>query len=168
MGVQSLLYGFIEEAWPGARTDGSERHAKLLKDNARAIERHNEEVLSALPAEDDDDWPPLSRSMFAYAPAQTPLITYRRRIIHFAASLKQLDEELRDWLDKFELLLKDLYWERAVVHFEAAYMGDYRFEWRPPGEWVTRLTDGVLEPIVTWQFQTSMDPSELEKLRSPS
>ena len=163
MGVQSLLYGYIQEAWPGVRSNGSERHLQLLINNARAIEKHNEAVLAALPAE--GEWPPLNRSMFAHAPAGAPMINYKGRLIHFAAALKEVDWDLRDWLDKFELLLKQLYWERAVVHCETAYLAEHRFEWRPPREWVTRLTDGLLEPILTWDFKTSMDLVELEKLR---
>jgi hypothetical protein len=129
MGVRSFLYGYIEEAWPGAKSDGSREHLQLLVDNAHAIERHNDAVLSMLPLE--DAWPPLNKHMFGCALSDAPMINYKTRPIHFAASLKEVDWELRDWLDKFEVLLRDLYCEKAVVHCHAAYLGQHLFIWRP-------------------------------------
>jgi hypothetical protein len=164
MGIRSFVFGYIEEAWPGARSNGSPGHAQLLANNARAIERHNEEILSSLPTQ--DGWPPLVKQMFAWSPADAPMINYKTRPIHFAASLKEVDWDLRDWMDKFESLLRRLYWEKAVVHFHAAYLGEHRFTWRPSQQWVDKLTNGVLEPITQWEFEGSMDVNELHRLRS--
>jgi len=166
MGMKSFLYGYIEEAWPGARTDGSAMRRQLLLDNTRSIEQHNDQKLQMLPLE--DKWPPVSRHMFACPPWDAPMINFRTRPIHFAASLKEVDFELRDWLDKFEALLRQLYWEKAVVHFDGAYIGSQKFEWRPAIEWVHRLTDGVLEPIVDWTFDSSIDKLELDRFRNAS
>jgi hypothetical protein len=158
MGVQTLLFGYIEEAWPGARSNGSREHAQLLMDNARLIKTHNEAILSALPAH--DAWPPLTRHMFAWAPADSPMINYKNRPIHFAASLKEADWALRDWLDKFEGLLRRLYWENAVVYFRSAYLAEHQVTWHPTHEWQVRLTSGVLEPISQWEFKSSMDQKD--------
>jgi hypothetical protein len=163
MGVQSLLYGYIEEAWPGAAAGGDAILAQQLLDNTAHICRHNEDVLNSLPVE--DSWPPLMRQMFGWAPWNAPLIVYWNRPIHFAASLKELDFELQDWLDKFEKLLRMLYWETAVVHFEAAYLGYHTFTWSPKRDWVSKLCKGSLELITEWDFESSMDCSELEQLR---
>jgi hypothetical protein len=164
MGMKSFLYGYIEEAWPGARADGSAVRRQLLLDNTRSIEKHNDEKLQMLPLE--DKWPPVSRHMFACPPLDASMINFRTRLIHFAASLKEVDFELRDWLDKFEALLRQLYWEKAVVHFDGAYIGAQKFEWRPAIEWVHHLTDGVLEPIVDWTFDSSIEKLELDQFRN--
>ncbi len=162
--MQSFIYGYIEEAWPGARYEGSAERKQLLIQNARVIEDHTEAVLLSLP--EDDEWPPLSRHMFALPPANALKISYKNRLVHFAASLKEADWELRDWLDKFEEnLLGRLYWEKAVVHFQGAYHEPHMFTWTPTREWVRRLTDGVLEPVVQWDFTSTMEIGELENLR---
>jgi len=137
---------------------------QLLINNARIIGVHNEQMLKSLPIE--DDWPPLSRGMFGFAPSDAAMINYRTRPIHFAASLKEVDWDLRDWLDKFESLLRQLYWEKAHVHFDAAYLGEHQFTWRPTRDWVERLTGGTLESVNTWTFESSMDVNELDRLRA--
>jgi hypothetical protein len=162
--MRSFFVGYIEEACPGLRTNGSPEHMQLLIDNARSISAHNERVLGALPTE--DDWPPLSRTMFGWSPSDASMINYRTRPIHFAASLKEVDWDLRDWLDKFEALLKQMYWEKAYVQFDAAYIGEHQFTWHPTRDWVERLTSGTLEPITTWTFESTMDSNDLDRLRN--
>jgi hypothetical protein len=85
--------------------------------------------------------------MFGWAPADAPMIVYRNRIIHLGASLKEMDWALREWLDKFEAVLRRLYWESAYVRFEAAYLGVHEFTWRPKRAWVEDLCCGRLSPI---------------------
>ena len=163
MGMVSRLYGYIEEAWPGANAGGDSKKMQLLVDQSRRIERHNEAILQALPI--IDEWPPISRHMFAYAPPDVQMITYKNRLIHFAASLKEVDGDIGQWIEKFEHLLRSLYWESAVVHFEAAYEGEHRFEWHPKDEWVSRLCNGFLEPVLQWDRTSTMSEDELAERR---
>ena len=163
MGVQSRLIGYIEEAWPGASANGDVKQMQKLRDTDCEIIRHNETVLNELPIE--DKWPPLCRHMFGWAPTKTPMIIYKNRLIHFAASLKEMDWALRDWLDKFELLLRQLYWESAFVRFEGAYLGDFEFTWLPNRSWVEQLCDAKLSPITEWSFSSTMPLDDLAGLR---
>jgi hypothetical protein len=163
MGVQSRLLGYIEEAWPGLAAGGDPALMQHLLDTKRRIHQHNEKVLGALP--DADQWPPLCRPMFAWAPSDAPMIVYKNRLIHLAASLKQMDFELREWLDKFEGLLRRLYWESAYIRFEAAYIGKHEFTWRPTEAWVKELCKGRLTPISEWSFSSTMPAEELAQLR---
>ena len=163
MGVQSRLLGYIEEAWLGAAAGGDPALIQHLIDTARGISRHNEEVLGGL--SEADEWPPICRPMFAWAPANAPLIVYKNRLIHLAASLKEMDWELPHWLDKFESLLRRLYWESAYIRFQAAYLGTHEFTWRSSKAWVTELCRGRLTPITEWSFSSTLSAEKLARLR---
>ena len=162
MGAQSKLVGYIEEAWPGRATSNQTLAVELIAAEQQ-ISRHNENVLGALP--EVDEWPPLCRPMFAWTPVKTPMIVYKNRLIHFAASLKEMDWELRDWLDKFETLLRNLYWESAYIRFEAAYIGVHEFNYRPTDGWVQELCQGRVTPIGGWSFSSTLPAEDLAKLR---
>ncbi len=56
---------------------------------AHIIPRHNEVALEVLPEE--DEFPPLCRPMFGWPTAGAAMITYRSRLIHLAASMKEVD-----------------------------------------------------------------------------
>lgn len=163
----SRLYGYIEEARPGAAAGGEIQRMQRLVDCARQIKQHNEAVLQSLP--EADKWPPVSRHMYSYPPADDHMITYKGRLLHFAAGLKEVDWNLGDWIGKFEKLLGRLYWERAIVQFEGAYGDRHSFEWRPAKQWVSdRLCQGVLEPITEWERTGDLDASELAQRKSAS
>ncbi len=164
MGVHTSIHGYIKEAWSGSRANGYEELWNQLRSNDRTLKLHNESVLGALPEE--DGWPPMTRHMFGWAPPTDAVITYKGRPFHFAASLKDVDFEVRDWLDKFEALLRHMYWEDAVVHVQTAYLGHHTFSWRPKPEWVTRLSSGMLEPIASWDFTSTMEAEDPEGLRA--
>jgi hypothetical protein len=163
MGVRSSLIGYVEEAWPGEAAGGDPTILAHLQETARIIARHNEAALEALP--EHDEFPPLCRPMFGWPPAGAAMITYTHRLIHLAASMKELDWYLRDWLDKFEGLLRRLYWESAFVRVETAYLGTHEFSWRPTRKWVECLCEGRLSPIKEWAFRSTMESSELDGLR---
>ncbi|HBZ47640.1 MAG TPA: hypothetical protein DEO93_10525 [Stenotrophomonas sp.] len=80
--------------------------------------------------------------------------------------MKEVEWGLRDWLDKFEVLLSQLYWEKAVVYVDTAYLGDHVFSWRPKGLWVHQLSSGVLRPITEWEFSSTMGADDLGGLRA--
>ena len=117
MGYKLIVYGRIE----GARDPNRDRDAAY----PGAVYHYNRCALEALP-DTDDEWPYLTRHMFAVA---SPSLEggfdrglFQGQIIHFGASLKadRLDQELQGlWLAKFEThLLKSLIWQSAGVHFE--------------------------------------------------
>ena len=112
----------------------SERGAKNLR------------VLDQLPAQ--DKYPQLSRNMFAVTSSSydvTPF--YKLQLIHFAASMKYLDEAWEVWLTKLEALFAQLDFERAEVRLELEWppkdstqtVFDYAWKRRPGtprAEWV--------------------------------
>src|SRR5262245_28120168 len=163
MGTATRLLGYIEEAWPGLAAGGDPARMEALLEADRHIGRHNEAVLEALAQE--DEWPPLCQPMFSWAPADTPMITYRNRLIHLAASVKGLGRAARDWLDKFEALLRRLYWESAYVRCEFGLFGIQEFRWRPSEAWVKELCQARLGPIQDWTFESSLPASDLEQMR---
>jgi hypothetical protein len=163
MAVKSRIHGYVEEAWPGAAGGGIPAVIARLNAAAAEISRHNEDMLQSLPLV--DDWPPVCRPMVAWPAADAPMIVYRNRLFHLAASLKELDWSLRTWLDKFECLLRRLYWESAFVRVELAYLGIHEFTWRPIEGWKDALCEGRLSPIDKWTFSTTMSASDLDRLR---
>lgn len=163
MGTATQLLGYIEEAWPGVAAGGDAATMEELLEADRLIGRHNEETLESLDA--GDAWPPLCRPMFGWAPTNSPMIIYKHRLIHLAASLKDLDWAARDWLDKFESLLRRLYWESAYIRCEFGYLGTHEFRWRPPEAWVKELCRARLNPIQEWTFESTLPISVLEQLR---
>jgi hypothetical protein len=84
----------------------------------------NETVLFSLP--DEDAWPFLSRSMFAITPVAQ---SYDCRLIHFAASMKGIEEAWPEWLGKFEALLRRMSWVSAAVYLSTENFGDHRYWW---------------------------------------
>lgn len=59
-----------------------------------------------------------------------PDLEYSGRIIHFGANLKSVEEDWGEWKQKFEALLKKLYWQEANVHFNTEYTTLQTFSWR--------------------------------------
>ena len=159
MGVAMIFVGYIQEAWPGNGGENEQRQwkAKLFSE----IMSQTDQVISALP--EADEWPPLSRGMFGWPPPGPSYFTYESRVIHFGASMKNVDFVLRDWLDKFESLLRKLAWEEAYVRVEQGYIGPQEFRWTPSRKWIEDLKEGHVIPITEWEFTTTV--SDLESLR---
>jgi hypothetical protein len=130
---------------------------------AEEICRRNEGVIDGLPVE--DAFPALCRGMFGMDREKSWLISFRNRPIHFAASMRNADFCVRDWLDKFEGLLREMYWESAYVRVKGGYMGAYEFEWKPERAWVEAMGKGELRKITAWEFKSSMEEKRLEGLR---
>ncbi len=165
MSVQSLLHGYIKEAWPGVSAGGDPAQRARLNEVADGICRHNDTVLGALP--DRDEWPPICRPMFAWPTLDDPMIgmiAFRARLFHFAACQNQLDRYLSEWLEKFEGLLRRLYWEDAFVRVETGYIGTHEFRWRPADAWVTSLCKADVGPIDEWSYTGTIDRDELARL----
>jgi hypothetical protein len=163
MGVPTIILGYIEEAWPGVAAGGDAASLAQLMSTARSMNEHNEGVLNDLPP--SDAFPPLCAPMFAWPAADNSDIAYRNRIIHFAACMKNADFCLREWLDKFEELLRAMYWESAYVRIEATYVGVHEFRWEVAKAWMNDVCNGKVGPISDWTFTGTMDVAELEGMR---
>ena len=137
MGHEALVHGLIEAA-----TWTPERYRELQDRNAV--------VLAGLP--EHDNWPALVRGLFAL-PAAYPEGTYRTQVIHFGASFKNEPDDLRfwdPWLDKFEVLLRQLYWWSATAHLEREGWPPVTIEWSPTENALMALTGEVPEPVGDW------------------
>ena len=143
MGHRTTVSGHIQEPW-------------YIRGSDRAIARlwrHNRRVIRSLPAE--DCWPILTRRMFAASPlfygGQAGLLTatYRGPVIYFGGSFSSLDASWAQWLDKFESLLRRMYWEHAVVILVTEWMGDHIYRW--DAEDADFTADEPL-PIRGWKF----------------
>lgn len=121
MGMRTTLYGYIEEMnfWK----------SPIINE----VKRHNHKVIRNL--KNDDEWPPLSREMFAITcnsnnEIYRPNMEYSGRIIHFGANLKSVEYELNEWIVKYEKLLSKLIWLESKVHFQTEYAELQTLSWR--------------------------------------
>ena len=156
MGQRDTISGHIQEAW---YVPGTERQLRWLRES-------NSRVVRSLPRA--DPWPPLYRRMFSFSPEESgggngnadldgyPTSTYRGRVIYFGGSFSSLYREWDQWLDKFEGLLRRLYWEHAVVVLETGGMGHYVYRWD-----ASRDRDAIIDnftfksapaPVRSWTF----------------
>ncbi|MEQ9442744.1 MAG: hypothetical protein RIG62_27125 [Cyclobacteriaceae bacterium] len=133
MGHESIVYGHI-----CAIVNQPPKGDKLLELNYKIIQE--------LPNTDDYPW--ITKWMFNTIPMGTQPI-YRNQIIHFGASYKQVESEWSQWLDKFELILKKLYWFSATVHLETELVGDHKYEWVAN---IDHWNNEKIEPTTEWKF----------------
>ena len=117
--MATTLYGCITEY--GVYNDLQER-----------IKRHNDSILESLP--DFDEWPPLTRQMFAITQDSdfketSPTYEYWGRTFHFGGQFKSIEYEWGEWKAKFEVLLTKMVWKSAFVHFKTEYTDIQTFKW---------------------------------------
>lgn len=88
----AFVYGVITSAMAGV--DDWQRYHRL-----------NSDVIVQLP--DEDEYPPISKSMFAIT--NDPMASWQTRAIHFGWTTKNFDEYANDRIVRFESLLMRLY-----------------------------------------------------------
>lgn len=120
MGQVNTIAGFLHEpSYVGWPADAS-------------IRATNEAAISRLPRE--DAWPPLSRDAFFFPLDDAPPgLAYRGRAIAIAWSSNQLLDSFEAWRAKFERLLREMYWDRAVLTVTTEWWGDYVISWTAEG-----------------------------------
>ncbi|CAM2007210.1 hypothetical protein [Acanthopleuribacter pedis] len=136
MSHETILYGMIDAG-------------ELERDTLNPHYALNQAALDALGDEDDD--PVLLRGMFSIAP---PRARFSSQVIHFGASYEGLEKRWDRWLEKFEALLRTMYWFNAVVHLDSElFEGDYRYEWMLTDKaFDDCLIGDTLKPIYEWEF----------------
>ena len=78
-----------------------------------------------------------------------PNNTYRGPVIYFGGSFSSIYQDWTEWLEKFEALLRRLYWEHAVVILITEWMGEHVCRWD------AELRDFVADhpsPVTRWKF----------------
>jgi hypothetical protein len=123
MGHRNTISGHIQEPW---YVHGSDRAIARLW-------HHNRRVIRSLPAQ--DEWPFLTRRMFGSSPlfnsGREGLLsaTYRGPVIYFGGSFSSIYVDWAQWLEKFESLLRRMYWEHAVVILVTEWLGQHVYRW---------------------------------------
>ncbi|WP_345272936.1 hypothetical protein [Flaviramulus aquimarinus] len=133
MGHESIIYGHICAI--GNQPPHGEKLYKL-----------NEKIIDNLTKKDDYPW--ITKWMFSTIPYDTQHI-YRNQIIHFGASYKQLESDWNEWLEKFESILKQLYWFSVTLHLETELVGDHKFEWIADFD---KFENNNPKPTSEWKF----------------
>ena len=108
--------------------------------NKKDIDEFNWSAINNLPEE--GEWPWLIRGMFAQSPE---LVSYRGCIIHFGAAIKGIDEEWEQWLNKFESLLRNMYWHSVELKLKTEYVGDHELSW-------VAILPEKLNAVEEWEF----------------
>lgn len=137
MTQQSIIYGYIQGA-------------EWMSSDLRKLHRLNRDIIQALP--EDDTYPYLTRGMFAVPGAEPQQGTFRSQVIHFAASLKEVESDWRKWLEKFEGLLRKLYWFSAMVHLRGEVVGDHDYEWTVDANQIVHFLKDSPKPPTKWYF----------------
>jgi hypothetical protein len=137
MTQQTIIYGYIQGA-------------EWMSSDLRKLHRLNREVIANLP--EKDTFPYLTRSMFAIPGDEPEQGTYRSQIIHFAASMKEAELQWKKWLEKFEALLRKLYWFNAKVHLRAEVIGDFDYEWTVDANQIVLFLKDAPKPPTNWFF----------------
>jgi hypothetical protein len=113
--TESIVYGCIKHLPLGT---AQERQRSCV---------HNRRILRALPGA--DAWPFLCREMFSTPGDDVFSGRYQTQVIHFGMSYRAVEYEWEQWVQKFESLLRDMYWVNAVVHLETELSGHHTFVW---------------------------------------
>jgi hypothetical protein len=137
MTQQSIIYGYVQGA-------------EWMSSDLRKLHRLNRDVINSLP--ENDEFPYLTRAMFCIPGDEPKQGTYRSQIIHFAASMKEVELEWKKWLEKFEALLRKLYWFDAVVHLRAEVLGDHDYEWTVEANEIVHFLKDDPKPPTKWYF----------------
>lgn len=106
MGHISIVHGYIE---------GLGVHA-----------HHNAERIAALP--EHDTRPYLTRDMFAVPSMKH---SYENQLITFGLVYNRVELRWQAWLEKFEALLRTMYWDEAHVYLQTDLWGSYHYVWSP-------------------------------------
>jgi hypothetical protein len=137
MGHISIVYGHIVgAAWR------SEDYHKL--------QRLNKNAISSLPT-NDETFPWITRNMFLVPDPDIDKM-YRDQIIVFGASYKSVEHEWDEWLEKFENILKQLYWTSATIHLDTELVETHTYEWVYDFSEIDSLLSDNPKPITKWNF----------------
>ncbi|MFQ3228955.1 MAG: hypothetical protein ACI9DO_000313 [Reinekea sp.] len=82
-----------------------------------------------------DSFPYITSSMFSLPSEDLEQGTYQTQVIHFAASYQAVEYHWEEWMEKFEALLKQMYWVSATVHLETELSGKHTFIWESAGSY---------------------------------
>ena len=99
--------------------------------------------------------------MFGATASEHASASYLYRVIHFGASLKEVEWEWSEWLAKLEGLLSQLDGVTATVHIQSELVGDHAYEWHR-----TVASIGSWPP--DWEFQGGIRSFSDDRFQAPA
>lgn len=82
---------------------------------------------------------------------------FRDQVITFGASYKTLEHEWDLWINKFEELLKKMFWFNVIIYAEFEIMGNFKYVWsiNPKLIGTNNWHKKKPEPIIEWKFESN-------------
>lgn len=146
MAHHTIIYGRINGAY------------KLTRDNIFDLHNLNSNIINNLP----ENEPYINRSMFSIPNKHG---VFRDQIITFGASYKTFEYKWHIWLEKFEAILKQLYWYDVIIHADFEVFGQYTYEWSIDIDQVfEKWHKDDPELILDWEYKSDGPRSFLDKL----
>lgn len=141
MSDANLLIGYVAEP------------LQKFQPNPDFFRASNNAALARLPA--DDSWPPLCRSLFAVTGDDALHGSYKhQRLIHFAGRFNHLINHFDEWLDKFDRLLKLLYWLEAEISITPEWGGPpFMLQYRVSPETIANYMSNAPRPPQEWELR---------------
>ena len=139
MDQESIVYGIIKDIAMPPEIDIMQR---------RMV---NSMCLLDLPQTFDSACPFLCGDMFTLPGMYAMNDAYHTQVIHFGASYSTVEYEWEQWMQKFEELLKQMYWVSATVHLETELNGKHTFNWEPTGRGYHAPNSGELRVQCEWE-----------------
>ena len=116
-----------------------------------SLYERNADTIASLP--DEDSEPPLTRGMFCRPARPGDAGLYRYQVIHFGASFNGFADDWHHWLEKFEGLLKKLYWFSVHLHLHAGVQGgEHDYRWEVKRDQLDRMRRPEPVPPGLWEF----------------
>jgi hypothetical protein len=142
MGNSLIIFGRIEGVL----------HLPPKFTNRALLRQQNEEIISGLGSVDEGKWPPLHREMFSCPPDKN-FSAFDSQVIHLGASFKTTSWDHFElvWIEKFEGLLRRLFWQSAIAVFEHNYYAPQKlYKWTPTSEALRAMYEVPHEPVKEW------------------
>ena len=137
MSELSIIHGCIYGAFGGTK-------------NFYVLYPLNLDVISKLPEE--DEWPPLTQKLFSVPMDYKSPGFYRIQTIHFGASFNNLSDVWNIWLEKFETLIKHMYWQKVHLHLDMEMYGEYDYLWQTSSNVIHGFSKDLPQPVSDWSF----------------
>lgn len=77
---------------------------------------------------------------------------YRDQVIVFGASYKEVEYEWDKWFDKFEGVLRQLFWSSVTIHLDTELVGSHQYDWVYDFKQTDNWTSDTPGPTTMWSF----------------
>ncbi|MGC4034623.1 MAG: hypothetical protein QM764_01590 [Chitinophagaceae bacterium] len=120
-------------------------------DDYHKLQRINKNIISNLTF-DDNSFPWITQKMFL-VPDPDKDKMYCDQVIVYGASYKSLEYEWNEWLEKFENILRQLFWTSVTIHLDTELVGNHKYEWTINFSQTDNWFLDTPKPILQWTFE---------------